>query len=156
MVESDRIMSVQKTSVRTDFAQRLRGELKERGFDAPRGARSGVDVRELIRITGVHSVEAVRKWVAGEAMPRPDHMKALADEWGLNVTWLRDGIGPKYPHELAEREATYNLSHQQVLVAKAWAALPAKPRDCLEDLIFFLAHADFQIGTPKKSRNKRR
>ena len=156
MVGSDTLIQMQKTSVRTDFAQRLREELKERGFDAPRGARSGVDVRELMRITGVRSVETARKWVAGRSMPRTEPMKALADEWGLNVTWLRDGIGPKYPHQLAEREDTYNLSHQQVLVAKAWAALPTKPRACLEDLIFFLAHGDFAMGTPKKSRDKPR
>ena len=149
-------MGVKKSSVRTNFAQRLREELKERGFNAPRGARSGVDVRELMRITGVRSVEAVRKWVIGKNMPRPENMKALADEWGLNVTWLRDGIGPKYPHQLAESEETYNLSHQQIMIAKAWAALPAEPRNCLQDLILSLAHADFTMGTPKKSRDKRR
>lgn len=156
MVELDTIGTVEKTSVRAAFAQRLRGELKQRSFDAPRGARSGVDVRELMRITGVRSVEAVRKWVAGISMPRAEHMKMLADEWELNVTWLRDGIGPKYQHETADKEDTYNLSHQQVLIARAWAALPSKPRTCLEDLIFLLAHGDFMGATPKKPRSKRR
>lgn len=58
-------------------------------------------VRELkSRFDVTVSVESVRKWFAGEAKPRPDKTKMVAELLGVDVGWLQIGIDPA----LAPRE----------------------------------------------------
>jgi hypothetical protein len=52
-------------------------------------------------------VESVRKWFAGEAKPRPDKTKLLAELLQVDVGWLQIGIDPGMaPRERKIRNAT--------------------------------------------------
>lgn len=85
---------------KTEFGKRLREAMRDNGMLAQKGAESGVDTKALM--DAINSVskppvthEAVRKWIAGKSLPRPDKMKFIATLLKVNLQWLRDGVGQK-------------------------------------------------------------
>lgn len=77
----------------------------------------------LAKATGV-SPSAFRKWLKGLAEPRRDHLVALAEAVGVNVSWLAQGEGaePDLPslanraHSPQSPEQAGNLNTAQFLV----------------------------------------
>lgn len=77
-----------------DFAGRLREAMLDKNLTARKQAASGVDVSQLKVAAGV-TLEMARRYVEGTALPRPEKMTRIAKWLGVNLHWLRDGIGPK-------------------------------------------------------------
>jgi len=87
-----------------DFAQRLQSAMKDHphappGHGRQRWLRDRIKERAEIDV----SPEAVRKWFAGEARPRPDVMKKIAMSLEVDEAWLSLGISP--PEEARRRNA---------------------------------------------------
>ncbi len=90
-----------------DFARRLHSALGGHP-DAPPGHGRQKWLRDLIREqVGIDvSPEAVRKWFAGEARPRPAVMKKIAQAMEVDEAWLSLGITPtETPTEAKRRNA---------------------------------------------------
>jgi hypothetical protein len=91
-----------------DFARRLDTAVSGHPL-APPGHGRQRWLRDLIKDrTGTElSPEAVRKWFAGEARPRPDVMKKIAMSLEVDEAWLALGISPtETPREAKQRNAT--------------------------------------------------
>lgn len=80
--------------VMKQFAARLREAMLDKNMVARKQAASGVDVSQLKVAAGV-TLEMARRYVEGTALPRPEKMTRIAAWLGVNLPWLRDGIGPK-------------------------------------------------------------
>lgn len=90
-----------------EFAKRLDTALHGHPH-APNGHGRQRWLRDLItERTGITvSSEAVRKWFAGEARPRPDVMKKIAQSLEVDEAWLSLGISPaQTPVEARRRNA---------------------------------------------------
>lgn len=83
---------VQDEKLRSEFAQRLRKSLSDANYPAHgRGMK-------LARELGVSS-KAVSKWLAGESLPRPAMMNALAKTLRIDPLWLQHGDAAKQEGE---------------------------------------------------------
>lgn len=79
-----------------EFAKRLDSACDSIGHCPPKhkGRQSWV-MRELkTRFKEEVTPETVRKWFAGEAMPRPDKTALLAEMLMVDVAWLQIGVDP--------------------------------------------------------------
>lgn len=105
------------------FSLRLREEMIAQGYGAVR-SNLGADPNTLKEAIGVNSVTSARKWLSGEAIPRLDKLKAIADWLGVRVSWLRDGDEPKYKSEKLVNKMSVNR----------FASLPNHYRRLFENL----------------------
>lgn len=90
-----------------DFAKRLDTAMHGHPH-APQGHGRQRWLRLLIaeRTGKTVSYEAVRKWFAGEARPRPDVMKKIAQALEIDEAWLSLGLSPaQTPVEAKRRNA---------------------------------------------------
>ena len=72
------------------FSKRLRDSLKR--IQGPAGGPAAVAREFNLRYDGTPvSVQAVRKWVSGEALPSQDKVRALALWLDVSPHWLRYG-----------------------------------------------------------------
>lgn len=87
-----RIIKVMNQTAKKAFSDRLVSVMLEKGYVAKRSASSGVDFLLLAKQANV-SKEMARRYTIGKAIPGPDTMKVIAAWLGVNLSWLRDGIG---------------------------------------------------------------
>ncbi|HRI57961.1 MAG TPA: helix-turn-helix transcriptional regulator [Anaerolineae bacterium] len=80
-------MVAPKIEHKAEVAARFRQALDAKGF-----ARLSEAKRWLAREAGV-SQEAVRKWLEGSSLPTGSRFASLAKLLGVDVAWLRDGVG---------------------------------------------------------------
>lgn len=118
-----------------DFAKRLDTALHghplaPQGHGRQRWLRDLVEERTNLRV----SPEAVRKWFAGEARPRPDVMKKIAQALEVDEAWLSLGITPtETPVEARKRnaaaEGAVNLVAGLIQISGGHIAFPSGPDD---------------------------
>lgn len=123
-----------------DFAKRLDTALHGHPH-APQGHGRQRWLRMLIgeRTGKMVSYEAVRKWFAGEARPRPDVMKKIAQALEIDEAWLSLGISPaQTPVEARRRnavaEGAVNLVAGLIQIAGGNIAFPDNTADYGPDL----------------------
>lgn len=75
---------------RTAFAKRLRDSLKRAKVD-PRSTSRVTREFNLRYVDAPVTTQAVRKWLAGEALPSQDKMRALAEWLDVPMQWLHYG-----------------------------------------------------------------
>lgn len=119
------------------FSRRLRDSLKR--------ARAGVDgpaaiAREFnLRYDGTPvSVQAVRKWLSGEALPSQDKVRALALWLEVSLHWLRYGEseGAASPRSLRQDTGAYRAD--PAWVAKQYEALNDSHKKMVAELVIAL------------------
>lgn len=94
------------------------------------------------------SVETVRKWFSGEARPRPDKMKKLADLLHIDESWLslgkQNGLGLKdiREHNVQAMGAT-NIVVGLIQISQGAIAFPST--DSVEDFTAIIKHKKYDI-----------
>lgn len=85
--------AAQRRIVDKDFAKRLNTACDKNAGKVPPYNRGRLTtIQQLLTDCSVSvSLETVRKWFAGEARPRPDKMKLLADILQVDIGWLSHG-----------------------------------------------------------------
>lgn len=93
---------VQPTPPHSAFAARLRDACDKAGAPPPDQRRS-LWIRDEMghRFREPVTVEVVRKWLAGEALPRPRKLKKLAELLGVDEGWLYSGMRKGVEEEAA-------------------------------------------------------
>lgn len=79
------------TNGQSTFAQRLAQACDDSTIVPEYGKGRQVSIAKRIDVTQ----EAVRKWFSGDAVPRPDKMKELAEYLEVDQAWLALGINPE-------------------------------------------------------------
>lgn len=132
-------------SERSDFAQRLRDAMQQAGH-APRPV---VLEREFnTRYWGASvSLQAVRRWLRGEAMPTQDKLQVLAEWLQVPPETLRFGDRVRQSVRESQRRWDGELAWQEREVLDAFLRLPAPERKVVREVILTFAkvHAP---GTP--------
>lgn len=121
------------------FAKRLKEEMLEQGHVAKRGSSLEVDVGVLKTVLGLKSLSIARRYLQGEALPRPEKMVKLAKWLNVNIAWLRDGVGPKRGGDITAKQpdAEYStkISPEALDLAERWQMLPKPAREFFYTLI---------------------
>lgn len=101
-------ISPQKVIRSKDFARRLDTACDTHAHVPPYNFGRLTTIRDALMTNYKIKVsnETVRKWFSGEARPRPDKMKMLAEYLGVDEAWLSLGISPDMtPRERKVRNA---------------------------------------------------
>ena len=137
-------------TVREGFAERLKLALEEAGYGESQ-------LKVLGALFGV-TPQAVRKWLAGEAMPTAEHAPLLAETLGVRRAWLLDAELPMRPRlaDMAELGQNYeaealSLSKEELRLLLAYRSLPHRLRALVEQL----AEGMRQEPTADNGRNRR-
>lgn len=73
------------------FGQRLKQAMLDKGFKSMPETDTGVEVRPFARALNM-SHPLIRRYLLGQAMPRPDALEIICKYLNVSVLWLRDGI----------------------------------------------------------------
>ena len=90
------LLTAAAAGVFMDFAIRLNQACDESPLVPEHGRGRQVYIAKKLKVTQ----EAVRKWLVGESLPRPDKFKELAKVLGVDPLWLQLGTSPL---EIAEK-----------------------------------------------------
>jgi len=132
-------------SEKSDFAQRLRNAMQQAGY-APRPV---VLEREFnTRYWGASvTLQAVRRWLRGEAMPTQDKLQVLAEWLQVAPETLRFGDRVRLSVRETRRRWDGELAWQEREVLDAFLRLPAPQRKVVREVILTFARAHGQSGT---------
>jgi transcriptional regulator with XRE-family HTH domain len=130
-------------TVREAFSERLVEAMKDNGYEAKRGAKSGADAAKLRLIASV-TQEMASRYLTAKALPDPEKMAKIATALNVSLPWLRDGLGPKKRGGLVLVAANneIHLSDESIRVAKDWEELQPKEKKQFADEIRALAIAE--------------
>jgi transcriptional regulator with XRE-family HTH domain len=121
-----------------EFSRRLRDSLKRTG--SARGAAS--IAREFnLRYEGTPvTAPAVRKWLAGKALPSQDKLRALARWLEVSPQWLRfgdaEGASTRVAPALRQNVAAYRVDPQWL--TKKYEALSESHKKIIVELLIAL------------------
>lgn len=120
-------------TVREGFAERLKLALEEAGY----GESQQKELGRLFSVTP----QAVRKWLAGEAMPTAEHAPMVAEKLCVRRAWLLDNELPMRPRlgDMAEFGQDYaadalSLTREEFRLLLAYRSLPRRLRILVEQL----------------------
>lgn len=132
-------------SERSDFAQRLRDAMRQAGYEP----RPVVLEREFnTRFWGPSvTLQAVRRWLRGEALPTQDKLQVLAEWLRLAPEELRYGERVRQSVRESRKRWNSDLGHQEREVLDVYLSLPAPQRKVLREVILTFAKAHAQ-GVP--------
>jgi transcriptional regulator with XRE-family HTH domain len=137
-------------SERNDFAQRLRTAMRQAGFEP----RPVVLEREFnTRYWGASvTLQAVRRWLRGEAMPTQDKLQVLAEWLEVPPEELRFGERVRQSvRESRQRWAT-DMAWPEREVVEAFLRLPAPERKVVREVILAFAKAQGHAGPGSTGR----
>jgi len=75
-----------------EFANRLAKSLSSHPQAPPAHGRNTWLRKELAILGLAVSLETIRKWLSGEALPRPTRMGVIAQALKVDATWLEVGV----------------------------------------------------------------
>jgi transcriptional regulator with XRE-family HTH domain len=131
------------------FSQRLRQAIEHAGYSV----RPVVIEREFnTRYMGRSvTVQAVRRWLRGEAIPSQEKLQVLADWLGVEPHVLRFGAGPiKAIREKAKRWDE-GVGHLEREVFETFLSLPTAQRKIVRVVILAFAKAQ-TVAEPDKKK----
>ena len=123
-------------TVREGFSERFKQALAEAGHAQTRQ-------QELGRMFGV-TPQAVRKWLAGEAMPNTERAPRVAEVLGVRKAWLIDNEGPVRPNAVRMAEAglayavepdALSISGDEYLLIARFRTLPNSQKEAIKVLL---------------------
>ena len=127
---------------KADFAQRLRDAMTQAGY----AVRPVVLEREFNSRYWGRSVtlQGVRRWLRGEAIPSQDKLQVLADWLGVEPEVLR--FGSRVRQSVQERRQRWDdgLGYMERETLEAFLSLPAPQRKIVREVILTFAkqHSD--------------
>ena len=117
------------------FSRRLRDSLKRAGVR--HGSPSGIAREFNLRYEGTPvTPQAVRKWLAGQALPSQDKMRALSLWLETSPHWLRFGEGESAAPRARQDSAIYRV--KAGWVGKKYDALNDSHKKMIVELILAL------------------
>lgn len=129
-----------KSITKEEFARRLTGRMRDKGFYAERAARSGVDVSVISKWLHV-SGEMARRYCEGTAMPSPDRIRRLAEKLGVRSSWLQYGEGPMHP---SQNDAGLDLDADVVELARRINSMRHRDRKVIASMIDVIDSTDLE------------
>jgi len=121
------------------FSQRLQDSMLKAGYEI----RPVVLEREFNqRYWGKSvTVQAVRRWLFGEAIPNQDRLQVLAEWLNVDPHWLR--FGEKLSGSVQQQRKRWdaNMTPQERQVVETFMSLPAEKRKMVGEIVFALAHS---------------
>ncbi len=144
-----RIWRMPSAQEKSAFAQRLKTAIKQfsskqLAFNpSSRPIKGGADLARQFNLkypgeSGV-SIQAVHKWLNGEAIPRPDKIKTLSTWLGVSEYWLHYGSPPEPPaspkKRIADIKGDYTPSPQILVLANRIKALSDHQCYLIEELV---------------------
>lgn len=121
-----------------EFSQRLKKAIEEAGYSI----RPVVVEREFnTRYYGRSvTVQAVRRWLRGEAIPSQEKLQVLSDWLKIEPHYLRFGGSAK---KIEQKRAEWNnlINYEEREAFEAYAALPSKERKMVKEIILAFAKA---------------
>ena len=104
------------------FSRRLRDSLKRAGADT--GGAAALAREFNLRYDGTPvTVQAVRKWISGRALPPQDKVRALALWLEVSPQWLRYGDGDAVPAGRTLRQEAAGYRADPAWLSKKYEAL---------------------------------
>lgn len=124
----------------TEFSQRLKEAMTAAGYLV----RPIVLEREFnTRYWGRPvTVQAVRRWLRGEAIPSQEKLQVLADWLNIEPHILRFGEGPMKAVREKRKRWDEGIGYQEREVFEAFLSLPAAQRKAVREIILGLALAE--------------
>jgi len=124
----------------TEFSQRLKEAMTAAGYLV----RPIVLEREFnTRYWGRPvTVQAVRRWLRGEAIPSQEKLQVLADWLNIEPHILRFGEGPMKAILEKRKRWDEGIGYQEREVFEAFLSLPAAQRKAVREIILGLALAE--------------
>lgn len=124
---------------KAEFAQRLRDAMTQAGY----ALRPVVLEREFNTRYWGRSVtlQGVRRWLRGEAIPSQEKLQVLADWLGVEPEVLRFGVAVR--HSVQERRQRWDegVGYQEREAFEAFLKLPAPQRKIVREVILAFAKA---------------
>lgn len=117
---------------------------------APHYGRLGW-VQDQLEMRGLKtSEESVRRWLSGEARPRPDKIRILADVFSVDEAWLATGRAPDLePKQKTVRNAevagAVNLVAGVIQMAGGHPAFPKEGEETSVDLYAIIRGAKYEF-----------
>lgn len=138
-------------SEKEEFAKRLREAMTEAGY----ALRPVVLEREFnTRYYGSSvTLQAVRRWLRGEAIPSQDKLQVLAEWLKVEPHALRFGVTVQHSVQEHRKRWGDGLDYAEKEVFDAFLALPAAQRKVVREVIltFAKAHQDeARVAPPEK------
>jgi transcriptional regulator with XRE-family HTH domain len=132
---------------KAQFSQRLRGAIEKAGYSV----RPIVLEREFnTRYWGQPiTVQAVRRWLRGEAIPSQEKLQVLADWLKVEPHVLRYGEQAIKSIRAKQKRWDEGIGHQEREIFETFLALPAPQRKIAREVIEALAIA-FSAKAQKK------
>jgi len=132
---------------KAEFSQRLRKAIEDAGYPV----RPIVLEREFnTRYWGQSvTVQAVRRWLRGEAIPSQEKLQVLADWLEVEPHILRFGEQAVKTIRAKQKKWDEGISHQEREVIDAYLNMPALQRKVVREVILTFAQAH-----PTKSPSK--
>jgi transcriptional regulator with XRE-family HTH domain len=133
---------------KAQFSQRLRGAIEKAGYSV----RPIVLEREFnTRYWGQPiTVQAVRRWLRGEAIPSQEKLQVLADWLKVEPHVLRYGEQAIKNIRAKQKRWDEGIGHQEREIFETFLALPAPQRKVAREVIEALAIA-FHAKSQKKA-----
>ena len=121
------------------FSQRLQDSMLKAGYEI----RPVVLEREFNqRYWGKSvSVQAVRRWLFGEAIPNQDRLQVLAEWLNVDPHWLR--FGEKLSGSVQQQRKRWdaNMTPQERQAVETFMSLPPDKRKIVGEIVFAFAHS---------------
>ncbi|WFE67743.1 transcriptional regulator [Thiomicrospira sp. R3] len=121
------------------FSQRLQDSMLKAGYEI----RPVVLEREFNqRYWGKSvTVQAVRRWLFGEAIPNQDRLQVLAEWLNVDPHWLR--FGEKLSGSVQQQRKRWdaNMTPQERQVVETFMSLPPEKRKMVGEIVFAFAQS---------------
>lgn len=129
---------------KAEFSQRLRKCMEDAGYTV----RPIVLEREFNqRYWGQPvTVQAVRRWLRGEAIPSQDKMQVLAEWLNVEPHFLRYGEQVSGRVKAKQKRWDEGIGHQEREVFEAFLSLPVAQRKVVREVILAFVKADAAGG----------
>lgn len=133
---------------KTGFAERLRDAMTRAGYPI----RPVVLEREFnTRYWGKSvTMQAVRRWLRGEAIPSQDKLQVLADWLNVQPEVLRFGEAVRLSIEQRKKRWDDGVDHVERETFDAFLQLPAAQRKIIREVILTFAKANGVQDAPAK------
>lgn len=131
---------------KAEFAQRLRDAMTRSGYPL----RPVVLEREFNTRYWGRSVtlQGVRRWLRGEAIPSQDKLQVLADWLGVEPEVLRFGVAVRQSVQERRQRWDEGVGYAERETMEAFLALPAPQRKVVREVILTFARAHAAAADP--------
>ncbi|MBS4098636.1 MAG: helix-turn-helix domain-containing protein [Sulfuricella sp.] len=124
-------------SEKVDFSSRLRDALERAGIQTRSPTRFALEFN--LRYWGRPvTTQAVRKWIAGKAIPSQDKIVALAKWLSVSAEWLRFGDGSAGGGNPVSNEADLAYHKQDVALFRDFATLNDEHKQIVREIVLTL------------------